>query len=166
MVAIGPAHETWLRFARLMSDWDPGRVKTRTFMAGPVRPVLGADRFRVERHFGIDVLERFALEVRRSRPRLDRAKQFYICSRWFGTLRVTWRAGNSTKISLLDFFALADLAWRTFHHHPALGQDISVIGDGERLMHILLHKKDRNATLVDLADDVEVLLDEKRRQAE
>src|SRR3981081_1485198 len=33
-------------------------------------------------------------------------------------------------------------------------------------MHILLHKKDRNATLVDLADDVEVLLDEKRRQAE
>src|SRR4051812_39582589 len=80
--------------------------------------------------------------------------------------RHSWRAGGSAKISLLDFLGLADLGRRTFHHHSALGQNISVIGDGERLMHILLHKEDRNAALLDLADDVEVLLDEERRQAE
>ena len=33
-------------------------------------------------------------------------------------------------------------------------------------MHVLLDEKDRDALLVDLADEVEILLDQDRRQAE
>ena len=36
-----------------------------------------------------------------------------------GTLRVTSRAGDLAKISLVNFLGLAELAWLAFHHHPA-----------------------------------------------
>src|SRR3954468_2643890 len=78
----------------------------------------------------------------------------------------TGTTGDSTKISLVDLFGLGEFAWLAFRYHAALGQNISVVGDSERLVHVLLHEKDGNATFVDLADDVEILLDEKWRQAE
>ena len=37
--------------------------------------------------------------------------------------------------------------------------------DGERLVHVLLDQEHRDAALVDLADDVEILLHQQRRQA-
>jgi CBS domain-containing protein len=45
-------------------------------------------------------------------------------------------------------------------------QHITVMGDGKRLMHVLLDKEYCDPAVIDPADDVEVLPDQERRQAE
>src|SRR5436190_23016406 len=62
-------------------------------------------------------------------------------------LPVASRTDDSAKISLLDLFGLAEFAWLAFCDHPALGQNISVVGDGECLTDVLLHQKDGDAAL-------------------
>ena len=44
--------------------------------------------------------------------------------------------------------------------YPPLGENVPVVRDGERLMHVLFDEEHSNPALIDLADDVEVLLDQ------
>src|SRR5262245_38199338 len=47
--------------------------------------------------------------------------------------------------------APGELIWPAGRDHAPLGQHIAVVRDGERLMHVLLDQKHRDATRVDLA---------------
>src|SRR5499433_1448490 len=50
--------------------------------------------------------------------------------------------------------------------HAPLRQDVAVVRDGERLMHVLLDQKHRDAARIDLPDDIEILLDQDRGEPE
>src|SRR4051812_25427535 len=71
-----------------------------------------------------------------------------------------------SEISLAHFGTVLQLGWRPGRDHAPLRQHITLLGDGQRLVHILLDQKYGNAALIDLTDDIEILLHKKRRKTE
>src|SRR2546421_9353427 len=70
------------------------------------------------------------------------------------------------KICLAHLDAAGKLVRSTRGDDPAFGEDVSEMGNGERLMHVLLDQKNGDAAPVDLADGVEVLFHQQGREAE
>ena len=55
---------------------------------------------------------------------------------------------------------------RTLQDDPALGEHVAPARDLQRALDVLLHEQDADSGAVDLADDVEDLVDDDRREAE
>ena len=53
-----------------------------------------------------------------------------------------------------------------FDDDPTRRQAIAVVRNGERLVHVLLHQKNCYNRFVQAAPDIEVVLNDERRQAE
>src|SRR5262249_16296624 len=69
-----------------------------------------------------------------------------------------------SEIRFAHLRAVGELARSPGRNHAPLRQDVAIRGNGEGLMHVLLYQKHRDAARVDLPDDIEILLNQDRRE--
>src|SRR2546428_8346627 len=75
--------------------------------------------------------------------------------------------GAEPKVELADVVVAAQLGGRTVEDDPAVLHDVAVIRDAQGHLGVLLDEQERRPPLlVDLADDVEDLAHEQRREPE
>src|SRR5689334_15848139 len=73
---------------------------------------------------------------------------------------------SSPEIGLAYLGAARELVGPAGGDHASLREHVAVVGDGQRLVHVLLDQEHGDAASVDLAHDIEILLDQERRQPE
>src|SRR3954447_21688814 len=71
---------------------------------------------------------------------------------------------SAAEVGLPQILVLRELGRRTFEHEVARREDIAAVCDGQRHVRVLLDDEHRDTGLVHLLDDLELAVDENRRE--
>src|SRR5581483_1115642 len=80
-----------------------------------------------------------------------------------GTARARTSSGSAAEVGLPQPLVLEQVGSPALEHQPPGREHVPAVGDRERDVRVLLDHEDRDAGLVHLLDDLEVLLHEDRR---